>query len=202
MPFDTSPYPAPPIVYGEWRGINVAFRTSADLVEKLLPEPLKPDATAWGSQDGDVVIVTQNAFAVIKPYGFNYRNTCFMIPATFEGTPGLYMARVYEDAEDPTLLTIWGREVFGMPKLAGQVGLQRDSERVRSTLRAFGATSTDITMTLTGKSAVEPATTLMMYCRKTIPSPDNPGTPGSRYARGGALATNRREPAYGRNQAV
>ncbi len=177
MPFDTSPYPALPVVYGEWHGVNLAFRTSPELVRQLLPEPLKPDATPWGSQLGDAVLVTQDIFTVVKPYRFNYRNSCLMIPATFEGKLGLYMVRVYEDAEDPTLLSIWGRETLGMPKLAGRTAVERDGEHVRSSLRTFGPTTLDLAFTLTGDEVIEAPMTWALYCRKTIPSPDNPREP-------------------------
>jgi acetoacetate decarboxylase len=177
MPFDTAPYLAPPLVYGEWDGINVAFKTSPELVRKLLPSPLKPDATPWGSTEGDVLLITMCNYTLVKPRPVNYRATSLIIPATLNDKLGLYEARVYEDGEDPTMLTIWGREIWGFPKLAGKTDVVLDGKRASSTLRAFGGTSIDIALTLTGDKLVEPPMTWTLYCRKTIPSPDNPLRP-------------------------
>ena len=144
MPFDTSPYLAPPLVYGEWHGTNVAFKTSPELVRRLLPAPLIPDATPWGATEGDVMLITQCQYNLAEPLSITYRCTSLMIPATLNGKLGLYEVRVYEDGEDPTLLTIWGREIWGFPKLAGKTQVTRKERHANSSLRAFGATSIDV----------------------------------------------------------
>ena len=65
-----------------------------------------------------------------------------------------------------------GREIWGFPKIAGDSNVTRDGKRTTSYLRA-GHASADVVLALTGEEHTEPATTLRLYCRKTIPSADD-----------------------------
>jgi acetoacetate decarboxylase len=133
-----------------------------------------PDATAWDSQDADVVMIQQNMNTLTHPLHVAYPNACVIVPSLLDGALGFYMARVYEGSSAATMLTIWGREIWGFPKIAGDSNVTRDGQRTTSYLRA-GHASADVVLELTGEEHTEPATTLRLYCRKTIPSADGRG---------------------------
>ena len=174
MPFDNPPYGAPPITFGDRSGVNVFVKTDPQFVRSLLPEPLKPDSRPWDSEDGDILMIQQNNNLITHPLRVAYPNAVVIVPASLGETFGYYMARVYEGSGDSTMLTIWGREIWGFPKIAGEVSVTRVGNKTKSSLRATNA-SADVELVLTDEKQAEPAADLILYCRKTIPSPDNSG---------------------------
>jgi acetoacetate decarboxylase len=103
-----------------------------------------------------------------------YPNATVIVPVSMNDTQGFYMARVYEGSPDAAMLTIWGREIWGFPKIAADTNVCREGDFTSSYVRA-GNASASVALKLQEKTHIEPAATLNLYCRKTIPSADNQG---------------------------
>lgn len=176
-PADAPPFFTPPIVYGPWRGLSVAIRTSPRVVRQMTPEPLVPDASPWGSPEGDVLVLALNDYEVVRPFSLRYRNACVMVPASYQGRRGMFTARMFEDGDDPTLLTIWGRETWGFPKLAGRVEFDESPGSLTARLQTFTSTRLEFDLRLAGDEAASPPNEWTLWCRKTIPSPEGIGPP-------------------------
>jgi len=111
---------------------------------------------------------------IIRPLQVSYPNACVIIPASLKGNSGFYMVRVFEGSNQATMLTIWGREIWGFPKVAADTNVTRKGKRASSFVRA-GFESVDVVVYLYDDEEVTEADTLPIFCRKTIPSPDNNG---------------------------
>ncbi len=135
MPFDNPPYGAPPLTFGERHGVTVIVKTDDDLIRSLLPRPLKPD--------GMTVMVQQQMNTITHPLAVEYPNGTIVIPAVLGELSGFYMARVYEGSENATMLTIWGREIWGFPKIAAKTDVKRKGDQTESYVRA-GHASADV----------------------------------------------------------
>lgn len=166
MPFDNHPYGAPPLIFGERYGVTVIVKTDAALVESLVPAPLKPA--------GSELMIQQHMNTIMSPLHVTYPNATVIVPITLGDASGFYMARVYEGSSQATMLTIWGREIWGFPKIAADTNVLRQRNTNTSYVRA-GLAEVDVVMQLQEAEKVESANTLNLYCRKTIPSPDNSG---------------------------
>jgi len=166
MPLDNHPYGKPPITFGQRHGITVIVKTASDLVRSLVPAPLEPAGTE--------LMVQQHMNAITHPLRVRYPNATVIVPVSLEETQGFYMARVYEGGADATMLTIWGREIWGFPKVAADTDVWRNENRATSYLRATNATA-DVQLALGEETTQEAAGTLPLFCRKTIPSANNQG---------------------------
>ena len=166
MPFDNPPFGAPPLTFGERFGVTVIVRTDIDLVRSLVPPPLQPA--------GSELMIQQNMNTITAPLQVKYPNATVIVPASLGQTDGFYMARVYEGSAHATMLTIWGREMYGFPKVAADTNVSRQGNQTSSYVRA-GNAAADIVLQLQDTTRVEPEATLLLFCRKTIPSADNKG---------------------------
>jgi acetoacetate decarboxylase len=136
------------------------------MVQSLVPAPLKPV--------GPDLIIQQHRNTIAQPVLYHYPNANVIVPVMFGETSGFYMARVYEGSYDATTLTIWGREIWGFPKIAAETDAVREGNRASSYVRAGHAT-VSVALSLENTTQTEPAATLLLYCRKTIPSVDGQG---------------------------
>lgn len=166
MPFDNYPYGAPPLTFGERHGVTVIVKTDAALVESLVPAPLIPA--------GSELMIQQHMNTIKSPLHVTYPNATVIVPVTLGDTSGFYMARVYEGSGQATMLTIWGREIWGFPKIAADTNVLRQGNATTSYVRA-GLAQVDVVLHLQLTEQIEPANSLSLYCRKTIPWADNSG---------------------------
>lgn len=98
--------------------ISVTFQTSQDLINKLVPEPLKTNT------DGLICI----DIGIQKfESGFSYYEMTLYIPVEFKGKKGVYAVLLY--LSDVTAITV-GREIWGFPKHYADISFQKDAKHV------------------------------------------------------------------------
>lgn len=174
MPWDHPPYGAPPLTFGERCGITILAETKRELIRSMLPRPLELDVSATASGDGAVVMLQQYLNTITHPLRVSYPNATVIVPAILGDKPGFYMARIYEGSNQATMLSIWGREIWGFPKVAAETNVLRKGKLVTAFVRA-AFESMDVVVSLTDQEETVEAGSLSIFCRKTIPSPDNSG---------------------------
>lgn len=166
MPLDNPPYGAPPLTFGRRSGITVTVKTDSELVRSLVPAPLEPT--------GSELMIQQHQNTIVAPLRVHYPNATVIVPVSFNGSEGFYMARVYEGSADATRLSIWGREIWGFPKIAAETEVWREKNRTKSFIRANHAWAS-VELELGEEALEEPAGSLKLYCHKIIPSCDGQG---------------------------
>ena len=75
--------------------------------------------------------------SIVTPTKIDYPNAVVMVPAVLDGQDVFYMSRIYEGSEQSTVLTIWGREIWGFPKVAADVDVTKKTRSVTSRMRAL-----------------------------------------------------------------
>ena len=120
--------------------ITVIWETKAEIVERLLPYPLKPASKPI-------------AFAFIANYpssnqGLPYYEGALILRCQFNGENGnYYLAMPVTDDR----AMIGGREIFGFPKKIANVHLERNDMDVYAYSERLGTKNIEIRVKLTGK---------------------------------------------------
>ena len=120
--------------------ITVLWETKAEIVEKLLPKPLKPASRPI-------------AFAFIANYsstnqGVPYYEGALILRCEYNGEQGnYYLAMPVTDDR----AMIGGREIFGFPKKMANVKLTRNGKEVYAFSERLGTKNIEIRANLTGK---------------------------------------------------
>ena len=162
MPFDNPTFTVSTVTFGRRRGITLIIETDIELVRSLVPAPLG----AVGSQ----LLIQQHMNTITSPVVVSYPNATIAVPASLNGREGFYISRIYEGSDESTMLSIWGREIWGFPKIAARVSVSEAGANVTAT-----NASMDIQITTEADATVEPHGSLTLFCRKTIPSADCDG---------------------------
>ena len=120
--------------------ITVLWETKPEIIEKILPPPLKP-------------ISRPIAFAFIANYsstnqGLPYFEGALILRCEFNGEMGnYYLAMPVTDDR----AMIGGREIFGFPKKIANVYLERTDKDVYAYSKRLGVKNIEIRVKLTGK---------------------------------------------------
>jgi acetoacetate decarboxylase len=145
------------------------YPTVSHLVRQWFPFPL--------AVVGNELIFQFNFNVITSPIHVDYHNAIVMVPATLGDWEGLYFARVYEGSAQSAMLSIWGREIWGFPKVAADVTVSRDDTAARASMSAaHGCARARVEVEFTDlTSTVQPETRLSVFCRKMIPRSDGRG---------------------------
>jgi acetoacetate decarboxylase len=104
MPLTSPAYPQGPYRFLQREYLIIAYRTDADKLHQLVPEPLEVDQP----------VVRYEFIRMPDSTGFgDYTESSVVIPAKYDGTPVNFTAQMYLDDEPPIA---GGREVWGFPK--------------------------------------------------------------------------------------
>jgi acetoacetate decarboxylase len=117
----------------------VYFFTKPEIVQKLLPPPLKPAAMPLGS-----------VFLAHYPrtnFGVTYRESALLLAADFKGETGLYCLSMPVTND---IALILGRETFGYPKKMADIHLTRQGSKVEGWTERHGVRLLDVRVNLTG----------------------------------------------------
>ena len=153
--------------------LTVFYETKPEIVERLLPPPLKP-------------IAMPIAFVFVANYpstnfGVSYFESALFLRAQFEGQEGNYCLSMPVTND---MALIGGREVFGYPKKIAQIYLKREGDRVHGWTERHDVRFLEVRVKLTGSfniPEVQPFFTetsdpnVIMYNFKYFPSPDGEG---------------------------
>lgn len=99
--------------------LTVYFETKSEVVERLLPPPLKPAALPAGA-----------VFIANYPktnFGVTYLESALFILAQYDGVEGAFCLSMPVTND---MALILGREVFGYPKKMAEIGFERDGNDV------------------------------------------------------------------------
>jgi acetoacetate decarboxylase len=120
--------------------LTVFFETKQEVVEKLLPSPLKPAALPVGA-----------AFVANYPrtnFGVTYLESALSLLAQYNGEEGVFcLAMPVTD----DIALILGREVFGYPKKIARINLEREGNDVKGWTERHGIRFFEVKAKLTGK---------------------------------------------------
>jgi acetoacetate decarboxylase len=162
MPGFSPLYGPPPVRFQGNRIFSVIFKTSPEVLQRLLPKPLLP-----------------NPFNLMFVYigrlhiqgasgGYDYLEAGIGIPAVFGGMPGNYAVCLYLDKVMPI---VGGREVWGWPKKEAEIAFVEKDGEISGRVERFGTVVLGLSGKLEKKAGPGPAQPeLPWFLQKIIPS--------------------------------
>ncbi|MGD2127011.1 MAG: acetoacetate decarboxylase family protein [Desulfobacteraceae bacterium] len=126
--------------------LTVVWETKPEIVERLLPPPLKPIARPIAT-----------AFVANYPetnFGVTYQEAALFLMAEFNSEPGSYCLSMPVTDD---MAMVGGREIYGYPKKIGKIGLSREGKNVEGWAERGGVRFFELQATLTGKFNAEDA---------------------------------------------
>lgn len=160
MPPMSPSYPEPPFLY---RGVNsliCVYRASAEAVNWIVPEPLKP-------AEGNLVYAWMNDFNIV---GLGpYQEAIISVPVEFQGDVGNYMAYLFLDSD---IAIVGGREIWGFPKKEGHLTSLREADFITRSVDRGGVEIFRISMQMMKPGTADALSGLAkpIYNLKVIPS--------------------------------
>ena len=161
MPTAAPFYGTPPFTYKDNRILSVLFKTNPEVLRKLVPQPLIPNADNF-------IFVYIGILNVGDPPTFTYKEMGIGIPVSLSGIPGNFCPYMYLDKAMPIA---GGREIYGFPKKDSDFKFIEEKGRVVAKMMRAGSTLLDVTLQLSKK--VEPIPerpSAPWYNLKLIPS--------------------------------
>jgi acetoacetate decarboxylase len=133
------------------RMLTVFWETRPEIVERLLPAPLKPAA--------DPIAMAFVAFYPETNFGVTYHESALFLKATFNGEEGNYcLAMPVTDG----IAMAGGREIYGFPKKMADIHLSKDNDEVGGWTERRGVRFMEIKARLTGSFNDAPAQEKLM----------------------------------------
>jgi acetoacetate decarboxylase len=111
MPSVSPFYPAPPYYYKSNRAITIVFRTTAEILQELVPYPLLPNPD-------NLAFIYIGEFNVDAPLKGKYKEAGIGIPVIFKEKFGNYFVSLYLDSPHAI---VGGREIWGWPKKDAEI---------------------------------------------------------------------------------
>ena len=155
--------------------LTVYFETKSEVVERLLPPPLKPAALPIGA-----------AFVANYPktnFGVIYLESALFLLAQHNGEEGAYCLSMPVTND---IALILGREVFGYPKKMAEIGFEREGDDIRGWTERHGTRFFEVKARLNGKfndvgvqqmmaDEIESNPDVTVYNFKYFPAPEREG---------------------------
>jgi acetoacetate decarboxylase len=139
--------------------VRVFYETHPEIVQALLPRPLKPAARPE--------IMLQFSHVVMRPspgVEIPCANATVGVLAEYEGRQGWYVLMMPMEGE---WVVIGGRERFGEPKKLADVGFSNDGQAVRATVTRQGVTFIEVEARLA--DAIQPKKWMEhLFCYKAL----------------------------------
>ena len=131
--------------FGSAEMINVFWETKPEVVERLLPPPLKPTEFPFAT-----------AFVANYPetnFGLPYLETALFIRAEHNGIPGNYCLAMHLDGSGKDLAMAGGREHIGFPKKLAKIHFEKDIEGKKASgwSERVGTRNLEVNLKITGK---------------------------------------------------
>lgn len=111
MPSASPLYPEPPYIYKGNRVISIVFKTTSEILQELIPSPLRPNLD-------NLAFIYVGEFNVDSPLKGNYKEAGIGIPVMFRETLGNYFISLYLDTASAIA---GGREIWGWPKKDAEI---------------------------------------------------------------------------------
>lgn len=128
MPIISPEIPAPPYRFKDTKVTNILFKTDSQVLEKLVPPPLKPNQ--------DQCMVFYIGHFQFADYDFSYHEAGLLVPVIHNGkSAGYYAVILYLDQFNPI---VGGREVYGWPKTeAEQIVIKDENGKTTASVTRY-----------------------------------------------------------------
>lgn len=129
--------------FGSAEMVNVFWETKSEIIEKLLPPPLKPPK-----------VPIAHAFVANYPetnFGLPYLESAMFLRAEFEGVEGNYCLAMHLDGPGKDLAMAGGREVFGFPKKLANINFDFRGEDFEGYSERLGIKNIELHVKFNGK---------------------------------------------------
>lgn len=168
---NTSPlYPPPPIQYRDNRILTIIFKTTPEIVKKIVPEPLVPNPFSLM-----FIYVSKLTIEVSETESYSYLEAGIGVPSTYSKTMGNYAVYLYLDKALPI---VGGREVWGWPKKDASISFIEKDGKVMASLERQGFPIISVDAKVLKKNEPIPNTSNMpWYNLKIIPSVEKDALP-------------------------
>lgn len=170
MPNAAPLYSPPPVQFRDNKIISILFKTTPEVLQALVPEPLVPNP-------GNLMFIYVGELNIVDPIGgkYSYLEAGIGAPVTFSKTSGNYAIYLYLDKALPI---VGGREIWGWPKKDAQISFTVQDGKINAKLERFGAPIITVTSTLLKKIDPIPSQPeLPWFNLKIIPSVKKNSTP-------------------------
>lgn len=131
--------------------ISVYWETKPEIVEKLLPPPLKPAKHPVAT-----------AFVADYPrtnFGVSYKEAALFLYAEYGGIQGMYCLSMPVDND---IALILGRETFGYPKKMANIHIKRNENEVEGWIERHGKRFFEVSANLTNKTNAKDAMNILL----------------------------------------
>lgn len=128
MPAVGPAYPPPPWRYRDCRLLVLTLRSDPEVVKRLVPAPLVPNAKG-------VVMMWLAEMHATEPFELDYLEYGLGVPVEHDGQQGIYCTHLYLD--DDTAIA-GGREIWGWPKKLAAMAFTVEGNRVTATATRKG----------------------------------------------------------------
>jgi acetoacetate decarboxylase len=170
MPQTAPLYSLPPVQFRDNKIISVLFKTTPEVLQTLVPEPLVPNP-------GNLMFIYVGKLNIENPAGgtYSYLEAGIGVPVAFSKKAGNYAVYLYLDKALPI---VGGREIWGWPKKDAQISFEVQDEKINAKIERFGAHL--ITLNSTQLKKVDPKLSrpeLPWFNLKIIPSVEKDSPP-------------------------
>lgn len=135
------------LIFYEAETASVFWETSKEIVQKLLPKPLKapkfPLATAFVGQWIDT------------NFTYGYSESAIFIRAEYNGNFGNYCLAMHLDGPGKDMGQIYGRELWGFPKKLANIYYKYEGNVINGWSERHGTRNIDLTIKLDGNLNTE-----------------------------------------------
>ena len=128
--------------------MGVMFQTHPEIVQRLLPPPLKP-----AEMPGGLIFIAQYPRTNLGP---GYREAALYLNCSYEGEQGTYCLSMPIDSEPNRMHN--GRDIFGLPKKMASIHLEKEDNTVRGWVERMGVRFVEISIELSGSLPEVPPT--------------------------------------------
>jgi acetoacetate decarboxylase len=170
MPLASPLYPPPPLQYRDNRILTVVFRTSPEVLQKLVPKPLVPNPLNLV-----FLYVSRLNIEVSETENFPYLEAGIGVPAAFSKAMGNHAVYLYLDKALPIA---GGREIWGWPKKEATISFVEKDGEITASLERMGFPILSVRAKILKKVEPIPNTPkLPWYNIKIIPSVEKDAPP-------------------------
>jgi len=192
MPLTAPLYGALPLKYVDSKIVTVVFKTSPEVLRKLVPQPLLPNPDNLMFAYTSSLNVQGYQSGGFSFHGGNYFEVVLGVPVRFDKTGGNYCVVMYLD-KTVTGVPI-GREIWGYPKKGANITFVESDGKVSSTVARFGTTIIKLSFERTQKvEPVPPRPPTPTFNLKFIPSVKKDALPDVMQLTSNVTEFNRKE---------
>jgi acetoacetate decarboxylase len=149
---------AQPYQYKGSEFIRIVFLTNQDVLNRIVPEPLKANSQG--------LIVLDVGLQKME-LGLTYHEMVLSIPVEFNGKTGAYSALLYLNN---VMAITGGREIWGFPKYDAEITFQKDNDHITAQINKNNKLLIEADVTLGNTVENYKADDPLLFVQKIIPS--------------------------------